>query len=98
MTKIIPLNSIVLAMLAGVAFPIAAQPASTKDYEYCRQDYSSDLQECGFSTMEQCVAMISGRGGSCTRDPYLVAAHGSYTDARKGRGHRRGSERIHGGR
>ena len=69
MRKILAFNAIAVT-LASAAFLEPVQPAAAKDYEYCRQDYSSGMRQCGFDTMEQCLAMISGRGGSCLRDPF----------------------------
>jgi hypothetical protein len=48
------------------------------------------MRSCGFETMEQCVAAISGRGGTCTRDPYVPETGESYAYApkRHGRPHR----------
>ena len=55
--------------LAGITTPAAAGPN-----EYCRTDVSSAMRSCGFTSMEQCQAMSSGRGGSCARDPFLPEA------------------------
>jgi hypothetical protein len=54
---------IVLAELTGAAVLSAARLG--KEYRYRWQDYSSGMKECGFDTIEQCVATISGSGGSC---------------------------------
>jgi Protein of unknown function (DUF3551) len=70
MSKILAFSAIAVTALVSVAILEAVQPAGAKDYEYCRQDYSSGMRQCGFDTMEQCVAMISGRGGGCMRDPF----------------------------
>jgi Protein of unknown function (DUF3551) len=77
-----------LATLAGSAFLITAEPAAARDYEYCRQD-SSGMNSCSFDTMEQCVAMMSGRGGSCSRNPFLAEASASYAYAPKHHAHTR---------
>jgi Protein of unknown function (DUF3551) len=76
--------------LAGVAFLAPTEPVAAKDYAFCRQDDSSGMRSCGFGTMEQCVATISGRGGTCTRDPYVTETGESYAYApkRRGRPHR----------
>jgi uncharacterized protein DUF3551 len=81
--KILAFSAIAVTALASAAFLEAVQPAAAKDYEYCRQDYSSGMQQCGFDTMEQCVAMISGRGGSCMRDHFLKETSASFAYARK---------------
>lgn len=83
MNKIAVLATIASAALAGAAFLSAAAPAAAKDYEFCQQDYSSAMRSCGFETMEQCVAMISGRGGSCMRNPFQAETSGSYASAPK---------------
>jgi Protein of unknown function (DUF3551) len=56
------------AMLA-LAFVALATPAAAG--EYCRQDITSGMRSCSFSTLEQCQATSAGRGGDCYRDPFL---------------------------
>jgi len=57
--------------LCALAFVSFATPASAG--EYCRRDVTAGIVGCSFSTMEQCQAMSSGRGGDCFRDPFLPA-------------------------
>jgi hypothetical protein len=83
MSRIFAFSAIAVTALASVAFLEPVQPAAAKDYEYCRQEYSSGMRQCGFDTMEQCLAMISGRGGSCMRDPFLKDPSASFAYARK---------------
>lgn len=89
MKKSFAISTIAVATLAGSAFLVTPEPVAAKDYEFCRQDYSSGMSSCGFDNMEQCVAMISGRGGSCTRNPFLAEASASYAHVPKRRGPRR---------
>jgi len=70
MSKMITFSAIAAA-LAGAAL-FAAQPASARDYEYCRQDYSGGTRICSFDTAEQCIATVAGRGGSCFRNPFVA--------------------------
>jgi hypothetical protein len=86
MKKIFAFGAIAVATMAGSALLITAEPAAAKDYEFCRYDHSSGMNSCGFDTMEQCVAMMSGRGGSCSRNPLLADANASYAHAPKRRG------------
>jgi Protein of unknown function (DUF3551) len=89
MKKIFAFNAIAVATLAGAAFLITAEPAAAKDYEFCKQDFSSAPRlSCAYDTMEQCVAMISGRSGTCTRNPFLAEASDSYAYASKRQGHK----------
>nr|WP_283816153.1 DUF3551 domain-containing protein [Bradyrhizobium iriomotense] len=69
MSKLFTLLSIVFAGLAGADYLSVAPAASTNAYGYCLQDYSSDMRKCHFDTLEQCIVLISGRGGSCARSP-----------------------------
>jgi hypothetical protein len=85
MKNILAFSTIAVAILAGSAFLSTSEPAAAKDYEFCRQDSSGTLA-CGFDTMEQCVAMMSGRGGTCSRNPFLADASASYAHAPKRRG------------
>jgi hypothetical protein len=59
MKRTIGLGTIAAVALAAATFWYTAEPASAKNYEYCRVD-SSGMRSCGFDTMEQCLAMISG--------------------------------------
>ena len=75
--KIFVLASIAFAGIAGLVILSTADPASVDEDEYCLQDHSSHMRQC-FVTMEQCVVMIPGRGGSCAREPHLAEASASY--------------------
>jgi hypothetical protein len=57
--------------LFALAFAAMATPAAAG--EYCRQDITSGMRSCSFSTLEQCHAMSAGRGGDCYRDPFLAS-------------------------
>jgi hypothetical protein len=57
--------------LFALAFIAMATPAAAGAGEYCRQDITSGMRSCSFSTLEQCQAMSAGRGGDCYRDPFL---------------------------
>lgn len=86
MNKNLALGIFAVTALAGAAFLVNPEPAAAKDYEYCRWDYGSGMRTCGFDTVEQCVAMISARGGSCVRNPFMAEASASYAHAPKLRG------------
>jgi Protein of unknown function (DUF3551) len=58
--------------LFALAWVAMATPAAASQNEYCRMDYGSGgMRNCGFATMEQCQATVSGRVGTCIRDPFL---------------------------
>jgi hypothetical protein len=89
MSNGIALRTMAIAALAGATLLSAAEPVAAGKYEFCREDYSSGMRQCGFNTVEQCVAMISGRGGSCVRTPLLSETSASYARAPKRHGHTR---------
>ena len=64
-TKMISASAAALCTLAFVAIAAPAAHAG----EYCRTD-TSGLLGCSFSSIEQCQASASGRGGTCARDPF----------------------------
>ncbi|MBP0113428.1 DUF3551 domain-containing protein [Bradyrhizobium vignae] len=89
MTKIIASSSIAAAALAAATFWGTAEPAIANNYEYCRVDYALiTTRICSFDTMEQCLATISGRGGSCTRDPFYETESFAYAPKSTGRRHK----------
>jgi hypothetical protein len=76
------------AGLLALAVTSITTPAAAAKYEYCRTDVSSAMRSCSFTSMEECQAMSSGRGGTCARDPFLPAASDSYAYQPRGGLHR----------
>jgi hypothetical protein len=66
-----------VAPLFGIVFVAMITPAAASPNEYCAPDASSASVFCSFSTLEQCHAASSGRGGGCYRDPFLTNASGA---------------------
>jgi hypothetical protein len=62
--------------LAGLILAVLLHTGSVhaQNYPWCAQ-YSGDLggQNCGFSTLQQCRATVSGVGGFCTENPMFPA-------------------------
>ena len=56
------------------------KPAEAQNYPWCA--YYNFLQggatNCGFSTIQQCLAAVSGVGGSCGPSPIYEPAPGPY--------------------
>jgi len=58
------------AVFSALAFFTMATPATAAPVDYCRTDTTSGMRGCGYSSLEQCQAMSSGRGGSCFENPF----------------------------
>jgi hypothetical protein len=58
------------AALFATAFVAMSTPAAAASPDYCRLDYASAIRGCGYASLEQCQATTSGRGGSCTLNPF----------------------------
>ena len=56
---------VVVATAAAILIPLEQDAA--KESAVCRLDYESGVRSCTFETIDQCVAAIAGRGGSCFR-------------------------------
>ncbi len=64
--------ALILVLSAGALVQaVPAQAQSAYSYPWCalRADRSG-AQSCYYRTYEQCMATISGIGGSCIRSPY----------------------------
>ena len=77
MKQILRLAAAPAAGLLAIALTGITTPASAGKYEYCRTDVSSAMRSCSFETLEQCQTMSAGRGGTCSRDPFLPEAKAS---------------------
>ena len=55
---------------AAAASPNSASPKNASQVDYCRTDVTAGTRGCGYASLEQCQAMSSGRGGSCSPNPF----------------------------
>jgi hypothetical protein len=59
------------AALFAMAYIAMATPASAaSSTDYCRTDVTAGVRGCGYSSLAQCQAMSSGRGGDCYPNPF----------------------------
>jgi len=58
------------ALFCALAFFTTTTPARAASVDYCRHDVTSGMRGCGYTSLEQCQAMSSGRGGSCYENPF----------------------------
>ena len=84
------------ATAALFALPfVATCSTAASAYECCCTEVTSHILGCSFSSKEQCLAMSSGRGGDCDRDPFLAVPSGAYAYQPKNpRSRTKESERI----
>ena len=73
-------NCGVLATAAAVAVAVLllwADQAAAQDYPYCAMRGGRGASEnCGYATLAQCRATVSGAGGFCQVNPRFFAAYG----------------------
>jgi hypothetical protein len=79
------MRSISLALLMsglGLLASVAASKAEIT-YPWCAQ-YSNEHggKNCGFATLEQCRATVSGNGGYCERNPMFTSLPAARRPAR----------------
>ena len=73
--RLVLLAAVAIAMLVSMI----ANPAQAREYPWCAHygGADNDSTNCGFSTIEQCRAAISGVGGFCQTNPrYIPPAAG----------------------
>ena len=60
------------AVAAAAATSAVPPPAKAAEYLWCAQygTWGGGGRNCGFVSYQQCMATISGIGGSCIRSPY----------------------------
>ena len=69
---------VLLILAAGLVLSAAPVRAQTYDpnYPVCMQigEWGGWRIECAYTSMAQCAASASGRGGSCMANPYFGAS------------------------
>jgi hypothetical protein len=74
------LLSVVGGMVLGAG--VLSTPALAQNYPWCAYESTGDgyATNCGFVTREQCMATISGLGGSCEPNNQYVPPKGAHSD------------------
>ena len=70
-------NPILFAVIVLVPLTGLACPAAAIEYPWCAQYggmSGGGGRNCGFSTLEQCMATVSGIGGDCVRNLFYEGA------------------------
>ena len=70
MKQFLKISAAPAATLFAFAFAAMTSPAAASQIDYCRTDITSGMRGCGYSSLEQCQTMSSGRGGSCYENPF----------------------------
>jgi len=58
-------------MTAALPFLLMPASAQAQNYPWCAQYAILGSVNCGFVTLEQCNAALSGNGGYCAPNPFL---------------------------
>ena len=69
------IRSVILAAAATLTV-LASEAAQAREYPWCAHygGADNDATNCGFDTIEQCRAAISGVGGHCQTNPRYTPA------------------------
>jgi hypothetical protein len=70
MKQFLKISAAPAAASFALAFVAMTSPAAASPIDYCRTDITSGMRGCGYSSLEQCQTMSSGRGGSCYENPF----------------------------
>jgi hypothetical protein len=70
MKQFLKISAAPAAASFALAFVAMTSPAAARPVDYCRTDITSGMRGCGYSSLEQCQTMSSGRGGSCSENPF----------------------------
>ncbi len=58
-----------------VALPAMTSAAAAQNYPWCANFADGAGTNCGFTTLQQCMATSNGSGGSCTQNNLYVPPH-----------------------
>ncbi len=76
MKQILKISAAPAGVFCALVFFSAATPVAAAPVDYCRTD-TSGMRGCGFSSLEQCQAMASGRGSNCYENPFPAGGNAS---------------------
>ena len=70
MKQLLKMSAAPTAVFCALSLFTPTIPAAAASVDYCRHDVTSGMRGCGYTSLEQCQAMSSGRGGSCYENPF----------------------------
>src|ERR1700730_10686610 len=70
MKQLLKMTAAPATALFAMAFVAMATPVAESPIDYCRTDVTSGMRGCGYTSLEQCRTMSSGRGGNCFENPF----------------------------
>jgi hypothetical protein len=80
-----------LPVIMGVFAAVVCieNPAEAQNYPWCAyyNDQEGGFTNCGFVTFQQCLAALSGVGGSCGANPQCQGSPGLYLSTKHPRRH-----------
>ena len=80
-----------LPVIMGVFAAVVCieNPAEAQNYPWCAyyNDQEGCFTNCGFVTFQQCLAALSGVGGSCGANPQYQGSPGLYLSTKHPRRH-----------
>src|SRR5258706_1261559 len=82
--QILKISAAPAGVLCALAFFSTATPAAAAPVDYCRTD-TSGMRGCGFSSLEQCQAIASGRGSNCYENPFPAGGSASGNASARGK-------------
>jgi hypothetical protein len=68
-TAVLKAAAIPAALAAAITLGAVFAPSAVRAGEFCSLD-TDHVWGCGFSSMEQCEATVSGVNGVCSRNPF----------------------------
>ena len=71
--QLLKISAAPAGVFCALVFFSTATPAAAAQVDYCRTD-TSGMRGCGYSSLEQCQAMASGRGSNCYENPFPQGA------------------------
>lgn len=72
-------------MTAALPFLLMPASAQAQNYPWCAEYGMQGTSNCGFVTVQQCMAALSGNGGYCTQNPMFHPGPESVPPPRRAR-------------
>jgi hypothetical protein len=79
--------AICAVLISLLSLDAGGAAAEAREYPWCAR-YDAWAYNCGFATLQQCIATVSGAGGICQPNPRATAGPGAPRRSIKRKRHR----------